>query len=621
MKKITTTALVMSLFFANLFQLNAQRVTVSGNEFRVNNQKLWINGTNTPWDNWNDFGGNFDQNFWSSEFQRLENEKVNSTRVWLACSSEAPGVIIDSNGNISGITDDFWSDLDAIVDLAEKHKVYLMVSPLAHFQFDIFSTYEGALVNDDRYIKMIKDNAKVQKFIDNYLAPMVQRYKNRPYFMAIDIINEGEYLYDDTSGRYGTISRDQVLSFIAKCAKYVRSNSDILFTLGTGTGPKYQSEPISPNHNYFKNDFSDEVLGGYVSGAKLDFYNHHWYGWMDDYFPSPFNNNPDTYGISNKPVIIGECQANGNSGKTILQNYQHLHSQNYAGIMPWTSNGVDEADNGSLNDHKVGSNWIYDNFPNEVYPTGANNGGNDDETIWFHSANNISPWWFVQKGNVTVQNGKFLMNSNPKTIMVSGDIDIKGHNSLVVKFKSESTGQLESTDKLIVQYRLFANGSWGKWTTGKRRKGNAPYALKNFKLDNINADLLRLKLFVKVDAENEGYLIDQIAVISKGSSAKGADLDLYDISGLNTEATIAKMFPNPSKGDEVTFYLNGVDLDETFVVQIFDFAGKIILQEPVDADKEVNEITINLNGRLGSGMYHVVLSGKSQKIEKSLVVD
>ena len=38
----------------------AQRIQVSGAEFQVNGKRIWISGTNTPWENWNDFGGKFD---------------------------------------------------------------------------------------------------------------------------------------------------------------------------------------------------------------------------------------------------------------------------------------------------------------------------------------------------------------------------------------------------------------------------------------------------------------------------------------------------------------------------------------------------------------------------------
>lgn len=39
------------------------KVTAEGTKFMVNGKELWINGVNTPWQNWNDFGGSFDPAF------------------------------------------------------------------------------------------------------------------------------------------------------------------------------------------------------------------------------------------------------------------------------------------------------------------------------------------------------------------------------------------------------------------------------------------------------------------------------------------------------------------------------------------------------------------------------
>ena len=37
------------------------RITVSGVEFRAGTNRIWINGANTPWHAWNDFGGEFNR--------------------------------------------------------------------------------------------------------------------------------------------------------------------------------------------------------------------------------------------------------------------------------------------------------------------------------------------------------------------------------------------------------------------------------------------------------------------------------------------------------------------------------------------------------------------------------
>lgn len=470
----TTNLLVLLplLLFSSLLQ--AQRVSVSGTEFRVGSDEIWISGTNTPWDNWNDFGGDFDEDFWEDEFQRLENEKVNATRVWLACNSFAPGININSDGYISGVTNAFWQDLDFVVALAEQHKVYLMVAPLSHFQFDLESVNEdtGELNNDDKYVKMIKNSSNRNSFINNYLAPMVQRYKNKDYFMAIDVINEGEFLYDNPSlTKYGDPSRSQVLSLIAKSAKYVHENSDILVTLGTGAGPKYQSDPV-PNFSYFTNDFADNVLktfAGNDSDAVVDFYNLHWYSWMDnENWPSVFDEGPSYYGLTDKPTIIGECRAKGNSGKSILNNYQHAYNEGYAGIMPWTSNGPDKNPEqfGTLNDHKVGSNWFYDNYPDLVYPGGSTGGGDNGSgsKLEAEDAQYGSGVQIQSNGNNHSGSGYANFPSNNGYVQFNNISSSGGNQTLTYRY---ALGSGNRTGKLIVNgnpQNLTMNGT-GSWTT------------------------------------------------------------------------------------------------------------------------------------------------------------
>lgn len=40
------------------------RVSVEGTKFMVDGKELWINGTNTPWEKWNDFTVAMDEEFW-----------------------------------------------------------------------------------------------------------------------------------------------------------------------------------------------------------------------------------------------------------------------------------------------------------------------------------------------------------------------------------------------------------------------------------------------------------------------------------------------------------------------------------------------------------------------------
>ena len=82
------------------------KVTVEGNTFLVGGNELWINGVNTPWDNWNDFGSNnFDADFWDSHFAELEEAGINASRVWINCSPSMNGVWLKSTGEVKSINE------------------------------------------------------------------------------------------------------------------------------------------------------------------------------------------------------------------------------------------------------------------------------------------------------------------------------------------------------------------------------------------------------------------------------------------------------------------------------------------------------------------------------------
>lgn len=64
------------------------RVKIEEKKFTVNGKELWINGANTPWQNWNDFTGTMDEKFWDNEFARLTKDHINCTRIWINCNRE-----------------------------------------------------------------------------------------------------------------------------------------------------------------------------------------------------------------------------------------------------------------------------------------------------------------------------------------------------------------------------------------------------------------------------------------------------------------------------------------------------------------------------------------------------
>ena len=140
------------------------QVVVEGTDFVVGNQKIWINGVNTPWDKWNDFGGGFNFEFWQEHFSKLHEAGVNAARVWIVCDGTT-GIDIAEDGTVSGATDQHWKDLDELFSLAETYQIYIMATVQS---FDCFkdsnSTYQAwrNMVQDESKTESKKDESKTE---------------------------------------------------------------------------------------------------------------------------------------------------------------------------------------------------------------------------------------------------------------------------------------------------------------------------------------------------------------------------------------------------------------------------------------------------------------------------
>lgn len=216
-----------------------ERITVSGTEFRAGTNRIWINGANTPWHVWNEFGGKFNEAWWDHHFELMHENGINASRVWIACDGGG-GINIDSNGHVTGCTPKFWADLDALLRIAERHQVYIMATLIS---FDHFSEgkahYQG-------WRKMITNTANIDSMVTNYVVPVVQRYRDDPWLWCVDLCNEPDWISENA--RCGKISWDWIQTYFARAALGVHTHSRALVTVGIAMGPKYRVGHAANEH-------------------------------------------------------------------------------------------------------------------------------------------------------------------------------------------------------------------------------------------------------------------------------------------------------------------------------------------------------------------------------------
>ena len=144
------------------------KVTIEGTKFMVNGNELWINGVNTPWQNWNDFYGYMDEEFWDKAFEQLAKDNINCTRIWINCNGES-AIKLKPNGQIKGIAEGHWSDLDKLFALANKHGIYIMATLLS---FDHFKEPKNSA---EKWRAMITSKEYTDEFATKYVAEFAQQ--------------------------------------------------------------------------------------------------------------------------------------------------------------------------------------------------------------------------------------------------------------------------------------------------------------------------------------------------------------------------------------------------------------------------------------------------------------
>ncbi len=308
------------------------RITVVNGRFMVNGHRIWINGANTPWHHWNDFGGAFDEHWWDAQFAALRQNGINATRVWITCNGEV-GILIDPRGAVSGATAAHWRDLDRLFQLAAKHRLYLMATLMS------FDHFKDNHPNYPRWRKWIAQDGNIDSYVDHYLIPFLHRYGRSPWLWAIDLMNEPDWVYENRED--GRIPWERLQSYFARAARAIHEHSPVLVTVGLAM-PKYNSDT---GKNCLGNMVSDRALQALVPrpAARVDFYTTHYYDWNGKIWGHAVYLTPGAYHLpTDKPSLLGEMPAVGTAGHTITADYENALKNGWLGAMAWTSNGVDE---------------------------------------------------------------------------------------------------------------------------------------------------------------------------------------------------------------------------------------------------------------------------------------
>lgn len=328
---------LLGLLFVLGSRVSAQSIRVEGTGFRTaQGQPIWLNGINTAWIAWNDFGGGrFNADRWRAEFARYAAEGINCARIWIDCNGEVAAAF-DRDGFVTGPSETFFSDVDQMLALAAEHRIYVLA---------VLTSFDHVKPGHPKHRlwrALLNDDARLASYTRNFVEPLARRVADQPYLFAWEICNEPEWIWTHS----WNVSRERVIAFHGHVAAAIKRVAGTPVTTGSASWRWHRDrQGFLGRRGHPWSDSSLQAASG-EPAARLDFYQIHFYDWMQ-----PLGYSPYEHGASparflknvDRPVIIGETPGRYSrvAGLSVTQMYQMGAANGYAGVFGWSARGHD----------------------------------------------------------------------------------------------------------------------------------------------------------------------------------------------------------------------------------------------------------------------------------------
>jgi len=285
----------------------------------VNCKKRFMYGVNYAWSSFaGDFGGipswsqkgvAADKAARATDLTDMKNNGVDVVRWWMFPDLGGDGIHLDSSKTPSGIGSTVVDDLNAALDIAAQLDIHIK---LTLFSFDSFwNDFTDSGITFPSLQPIAIDATKRAALIKNVVIPIAQAVEaspNKDRMVAWDVINEPEWSITG-SDPYGDQAFDPSTG---------GSNNKTMATVTFAQMETFVKDIVTALHGASSAQVT--VGSAAVKWAKawsqvgLDFYDFHWYGWVDQYFPH--TKTPTDYKVDDKPVVVGEFPLNPSSDTT-----------------------------------------------------------------------------------------------------------------------------------------------------------------------------------------------------------------------------------------------------------------------------------------------------------------
>jgi hypothetical protein len=290
----------------------------------------FVAGVNYPW---YQYGSDFGTTGWGhlgvsnpttaagidKDFAYLESQHVLLVRWYLFCDGHA-GIVYGKNGKVTGVDDYLFPDIDAAIIIADAHNIHLMFVLVDYTFFNKAKYMTGVKLGG--HSDIATDATKRQAYLDNALKPLLERYASNPTIVAWEVNNEPEWAMQMPLAQIRNLVSNRIpvatmQAFVIEQIKYVHMYAHQPATVGSAMR---------------------DMIYDYWTGAKLDFYDFHYYPYMG--LTSNAYDVPAADLKLDKPLLIGELPSkNGFAG---IQDYLRIARKNrYAGALAWSLRAED----------------------------------------------------------------------------------------------------------------------------------------------------------------------------------------------------------------------------------------------------------------------------------------
>jgi hypothetical protein len=297
----------------------ADRLTVRGEPF------FWA-GVNYPWKTGQDFGtGGWGHSGVSepTTYQEVDidfaNMAAQGVRVvkWRVFSDGRYSPKFADDGSVTGLDDYFFADLDAALEIAARHNIYLVLTLLSSG----FWTADcgTADVHLGGHATTLSDPVKRRTLVQQGMLPLLQRVAKSDRVIAFEIIAEPEWgiqeLHTESDARK-KLPLSVLRDFIGESVTAIHQHTAALATVES-------------------NRFSNMQAW---QGLHLDYYSFSWYDWLEPYEPLA---TPAAAAKLDRPILLGEYPAGRSTYYALPDVLDIAAQQGYAGAFAWSYWGGD----------------------------------------------------------------------------------------------------------------------------------------------------------------------------------------------------------------------------------------------------------------------------------------